>query len=673
MRIAMVSEHASPLARLGGVDAGGQNVHVAALATGLARLGHLVEVYTRRDDADTPEVVDLAPGVAVIHVPAGPPVPLPKDDLLPHMAQFGEWLQARWARGPAPDVVHAHHWMSALAAMRACADLAIPVAVTFHALDVVRRRYLSAEGTGPPRRAELEADLARRADLVIATCTDEERELRAMGATAPVAVIPCGVDTATFTPAGPASPAGPAGPAGPGRHVGDSGSQEPAGAPRALLVGRLVPRKGFDLAVRALAQLPELELVIVGGPAEAELDADAEAQRLLALARQLGVADRLVLTGGLPHEQMPPMYRSADVVLATPWYEPFGITPLEAAACGRPVVGTAVGGLLDTVDDGVTGWLIPPGEVDSLVCAVRAVLRDRRRAALMGAAARRRMVERYDWEVVARRTEAALAVLVRSRAVAGTAAVPPAGAERWLSDHVPEVRRGLDCLLEQATMVERWGRRLAGHLGGGGRLLVAGNGGSAAETQHLTAELVGRFDGERRPLSAIALTADTASLTAVANDYGVEEVFARQVGAHGRPGDILLLLSTSGRSRNVCRAAERARALGLRVWSLTGALPNPLAERSDEVLAVPVSSVAAVQEIHLMAVHALCAAVDAALARPASIAREALAPDPLARDTLAPDPLPPDPPAVGLPSGVPAGGAADPVLGESPVPVRRLC
>jgi D-sedoheptulose 7-phosphate isomerase len=160
----------------------------------------------------------------------------------------------------------------------------------------------------------------------------------------------------------------------------------------------------------------------------------------------------------------------------------------------------------------------------------------------------------------------------------------------------------------------RWGTALAGPLLAGHRLLVGGNGGSAAEAQHLTAELVGRYASERVPLSAIALHADTSSLTAISNDYGAREAFARQVSAHGRPGDIVLLLSTSGRSANVLAAADRAAALGLRVWAMTGPAPNELACRADEAICVEAGPTSIVQEAHLVAIHLLCEALDRAVA-----------------------------------------------------------
>ncbi len=160
-----------------------------------------------------------------------------------------------------------------------------------------------------------------------------------------------------------------------------------------------------------------------------------------------------------------------------------------------------------------------------------------------------------------------------------------------------------------------WGdAALAAVLGAGGRLLAAGNGGSAAEAQHLTAELVGRFETERRPLSALVLHGDSSTVTAVCNDYGGDEVFARQVQAHGRPGDVLLLLSTSGASSNLLVAAERARSCGVEVWALTGPAPNPLAGVANRRIVIDAQSVSSVQEAHLVAVHALCAAVERYLA-----------------------------------------------------------
>ncbi|MFJ8584448.1 SIS domain-containing protein [Streptomyces sp. NPDC093595] len=178
---------------------------------------------------------------------------------------------------------------------------------------------------------------------------------------------------------------------------------------------------------------------------------------------------------------------------------------------------------------------------------------------------------------------------------------------RSLQDALGRFRR------QHLERIAQWGGELAAVLPVGGRLLAAGNGGSAAQAQHLTAELVGRYKDERPAYSAIALHAETSSVTAIGNDYGFDQVYARQVAAHGRPGDVLVLLSTSGRSANLVAAAVTGRAAGLRVWALTGPGPNALAEAADEALCVEADAAATVQETHLVAVHLLCACFDAAV------------------------------------------------------------
>jgi glycosyltransferase involved in cell wall biosynthesis len=375
MRIAMISEHASPLAALGGVDAGGQNRHVAELAAVLGRHGHAVTVYTRRDDAAMPVRV-RADGYDVVHVPAGPPRPLPKDELLPYMEPFGTWLADRW-RGAQPDVIHAHFWMSGVAAVRA-SSRRIPVVLTYHALGSVKRRYQADSDTSPPERVDIETFLGRSVARVVAQCRDEAHELVRMGVpTDRIEIIPSGVDTDRFRPDG-------------GR------ARRAAGRARILAAGRLVPRKGFDDLIRALGLLPEAELVVLG-------DADSpstkpEARRLLDLADQVGVADRVRLPGAAAPAQMPQWYRSADVVACTPWYEPFGLTPLEAMACGVPVVTYAVGGLQESVVDGLTGLQVPPGDVSALAAALHRVCAEPALRERLGRAAVHRARAYYTWD-----------------------------------------------------------------------------------------------------------------------------------------------------------------------------------------------------------------------------------------------------------------------------------
>jgi D-sedoheptulose 7-phosphate isomerase len=180
-------------------------------------------------------------------------------------------------------------------------------------------------------------------------------------------------------------------------------------------------------------------------------------------------------------------------------------------------------------------------------------------------------------------------------------------------DHLDALVAAVRDFGDAVELADAWGCHLATVLGGGGRLLAAGNGGSAAQAQHLTAELVGRYRLDRRPFSAICLSAETSSLTAICNDYPADELFARQVEAHGREGDVLVLLSTSGRSPNVVEAARRGRDEGLTVWALTGPTPNPLSTVADETLGVEADFTATVQELHLVAVHVICAGLDRAL------------------------------------------------------------
>jgi D-sedoheptulose 7-phosphate isomerase len=182
-----------------------------------------------------------------------------------------------------------------------------------------------------------------------------------------------------------------------------------------------------------------------------------------------------------------------------------------------------------------------------------------------------------------------------------------------IEEHFAALRGALDNMRSSAPKIRAWGEHLAAVLTTGSRLLTCGNGGSAAEAQHLTGELVGRFRGERRPLSAIALHADTSAGTAITNDYGGHEMFARQVRAHGRPGDVLIALSTSGSSQNVVTAVKAAAELGVTTWALTGPAPNPLAALCDDAIAVEAPTMATVQEVHLALVHTLCAVLDDAI------------------------------------------------------------
>ncbi|MGX9790241.1 glycosyltransferase [Mycobacterium sp. MMS18-G62] len=379
MKIAIVADVGSSFGVSGGADTGALNVHLAQLSEALVRAGHRVTVYTRRDDPHLPDRVEMAQGYTVMHVSAGPAEHLPETELLAYMGAFAQFLHTQWSADP-PDLAHSHSWTSGIATQLAARQLDLPAVQTFNALGCVLRRR--GDDISPPQRLHLEAMLARGATWVAATCTDEVFELARMGRPrARTSVVPCGVNLDLFTSDGPKAPRGT-------RH-------------RIVSIGRLVPRTGFDVVVRALPLMPVTELVIVAGPDKLSLDADPEACRLLELATTLGVADRVQLNGPVNREAIPAILRSADVVACTPSYEGRAIVALEAMACGVPVVATAVGGLVDTVVHDVTGLLVPPNRPDRLADAINRLMRDDFLRQCLGAAGRDRARARYSWDQIA--------------------------------------------------------------------------------------------------------------------------------------------------------------------------------------------------------------------------------------------------------------------------------
>jgi D-inositol-3-phosphate glycosyltransferase len=387
LRVAMVSAETSPVAPAGG-PAAGRSTHVAELSRAVARRGHQVRVYTARTDPDLPETLPLADDVAIVHVPAGPAEP----------GEFGRWLAAHWSAGPetAPDVVHAHHWMSGLAALTATAGNRIPLVVSYHGLGSVRRRILGSADTSPDTRAGLERELAQRADRILAQSADEIDELGRMGLPrGALALAPGGVDIERFTPDGPAA-------------------ARPATGRRVLAVGRLVETSGFGDLVLALSLVPDTELVVVGGPTDGP-----EAERLRRLAEERGVADRFRLAGVVAPDDLPAAYRAADVVACTSWYEPTGLAALEAMACGTPVVGWDIDALAESVIDGVTGTLVAPRDVRALAGALRAVLGDEVRRMSFASAAVDRVRSRYTWERAAADVERAYLAVTGTAVNAG--------------------------------------------------------------------------------------------------------------------------------------------------------------------------------------------------------------------------------------------------------------
>jgi D-inositol-3-phosphate glycosyltransferase len=416
MRIALISEHASPLATLGSVDAGGQNVYVDKLARMLARRGHRVDIATRRDDPALPAVVELTAGARVIHVDAGPPRFVAKEAMFEHMPEFSADLMRRIGRPKPYDLVHANFFMSGLVALQLRARFGMPMVVTFHALGQVRRQHQGTADGFPPERVEIERRIVATADRVIAECPQDESDLVRLYGAAPdrIATVPCGVDLDEFAPADRLAARRALG-LGEGEFV-------------VLQLGRMVPRKGVDNVIRAVAMLADrsaVRLVIVGGDAApAGAVRCAELQRLVDLADTCGIADRVAFAGHRQRDELARYYAACDVFVTTPWYEPFGITPLEAMASARPVVGSAVGGIQHSVLDGETGFLVPPRDPLALADRLARLQADPALARAMGRAGARRVRAHFTWSRVAEDLEAVYASVLAETKSAATRRQP---------------------------------------------------------------------------------------------------------------------------------------------------------------------------------------------------------------------------------------------------------
>jgi phosphoheptose isomerase len=602
-RIALISEHASPLAVLGGVDAGGQNVYVGQLARHLVQIGYDVDVFTRRDSDALPEVAAWVDGVRIVNVPAGPPERIPKERLLPWMDDFGAHVVRFCRRQPQPyDLVHANFWMSGLVACEVKRALGTPFVITFHALGRVRRAHQGDADAFPDERFAIEERVIRECDWIVAECPQEEEDLiRYYNAdSAKVSIIPAGFDPREFSPMSTELARA---------AVGLSPKEWTV-----LHVGRLVPRKGVDNTIRGFARMVARagiggRLLIVGGDPAADGTESPELRRLREVAEEEGVADRVTFAGPVGRDRLKYYYGAADVFVTTPWYEPFGITPLEAMASGTPVVGSNVGGIKFTVRDGECGYLVTANQPDMLAERLWHLYRHPRIVSVFRRQAIKRANDLFTWRNVTNEMAALYEGLVTSGEMHGPEDV----------DELVAIDRSFEAAiaaLEEskrlvAPAVLRAAGQIADGLAAGGKLLICGNGGSAAESQHLAAELVGRFKRlDRAGLPAIALSADTAVLTAWANDANYDEVFARQVEALGRPADVLVVMSTTGRSRSLVRAIEAARERGMRSVALLGRDGGRCRRLSDVPVVVPVNDTQRIQEVQLLVLHTLCELVE---------------------------------------------------------------
>jgi len=390
MKIALVAQHATP----------GEDARLRELSRSLANKGHRVTVYARPGSATVPDKAELEPGVRVEYIgPADSRPAAGESELLAQVPAFSRPLHDRW-RAERPDVVHALRWTSGLAALAAARDLRIPVVQQFDSLGVAERRHRALPYQVGTERIRLEPAIGRSVSAVVAGSSDEESDLTRLGVPRrSIKVVPCGVDTDEFTPEGPVA--------------------NRNGRPRLVTVADLEEHDALATLLHALSKVPGAELVVAGGPPRAELRGHIAYRRLAKVAESLDVSGRVLFAGQVGHGALPPLLRSADLLVSVCEYEPSGMVTVQAMACGTPVVASAVGGQVDAVVDGTTGILVPPGRSALLAQRIRQLLAHPMLLEAFSVAAADRARSRYSWDRIAHET---LAVYDRAVDIAAMAA-----------------------------------------------------------------------------------------------------------------------------------------------------------------------------------------------------------------------------------------------------------
>jgi D-inositol-3-phosphate glycosyltransferase len=602
-KIAFISEHASPLATLGGVDSGGQNVYVGELAKQLIAFGYQVDIYTRWDNPDLPQVITWIPEVRVIHVKAGPLAVIEKEKLLPYMSEFtANMLHFIEDESETYGLIHANFFMSALVAADLKKMLDIPFVVTFHALGAIRKIHQRDHDRFPSARIEIEKRIVAEADGIIAECPQDKDDLvKYYGATIEkITIIPCGFNPSEFYPLDKML----------ARLVLNLDQHEFT----ILQLGRMVPRKGVDNVIKALSKIGKttsgIRLIIVGGEQEnIEEGSNPEIRRLQQIADEEGVTSMIRFEGRKNREVLKYYYAAADIFITTPWYEPFGITPLEAMACGTPVIGSNVGGIKYSVEHGKTGFLVPPNDADALASRILELMNDRTLLNQMKKYCVRRVNAMFTWTKISQSVTALYDRILLANDQHGESAI---NFIHEAFEHAAETL--INTKVTLTTPILDASSMLVSCFKNNRKVLVCGNGGSAAESQHLVAELVGRFElPNRKGLPALSLAADSSILTAWANDVGFDHLFARQVQAYGNPGDLLFCFSTSGQSPNIINALKTAHEKNMHCIVLTGKGGGEASLYADVNIVIPSDHTQRIQELHLHVLHTICSLVESNL------------------------------------------------------------
>ena len=387
LRVAMLSVHTCPLAAPGGKETGGMNVYVRETARELSRMGAQVDVFTRSQNSGIPRVVDMGEGARVIHLAAGPQAPMPREDVHRHLDQFVAGVDAfRWEEGIDYDLIHGHYWLSGVAGLALRETWGAPLIQMFHTLGRLKNSVAqTASEVEPELRIAEESRIVGAADRIVAANVVERAHLVwYYGARADsVAVIPCGVDTELFQPMPPAV----------AKDLLELGPE-----PLLVYVGRLQPIKGLETLLEAMTHLDDGHLLIIGG--DHDEPENGHGANLRALAASLGLERRVRFLAAQPQRRLRLFYAAAEATVIPSYYESFGMAALEAMACGTPVVASRVGGLTTTIQDGVTGYLVPEGDPQALAERLRGILSDRDERARLGRRAAEWAAE-HRWPCVA--------------------------------------------------------------------------------------------------------------------------------------------------------------------------------------------------------------------------------------------------------------------------------
>lgn len=585
-KIAFISEHASPLTILGGVDNGGQNVYVAQLSKQLAALGYQVDIFTRWDNKQMPQIVNWSSGVRVVHVKAGPKNYIRKEELLPFMGEFTRnMLKFIDSNNISYQLIHANFFMSAMVAADIKRTLNIPFVVTFHALGKIRRIYQKQVDEFPEDRLRIEEEIVLEADKIIAECPQDREDLIKYYNvdTSKIIIVPCGFDPQEFHPADKVL----------ARTVLGLNQKEKI----ILHLGRIVPRKGIDNILKALAiiqkkQKNNIRLVIVGGETDnPKLDRSTEMARLIKMAREKNILSQVTFVGRKGRETLKYYYSCADVFVTTPWYEPFGITPLEAMACGVPVIGSRVGGIKYSVLDGKTGYLIPSQDPKTLAKKILEILMNEKLSNIFKENALKRVNTMFTWSRIANLIVPIYEniLLMSLKQKYGSIQQLDILAKNY-DEYIEVINHSRNSL---RIPILDTARSICRSILNGNRILVCGNFEVAADSQHLCTELVGYLQGiNYTELSMASLVTDSAFLSA------------------GKSDDVLIGISTNENYEDLIKVFKMAHKNKMICIGILGKDGDKLLEFCDIAIVVPSDNTQRIQEVQMHILHTICELIE---------------------------------------------------------------